>query len=863
MMCISRSICSLSVSLLLAISVAGAKDIKYILNGGTNHPDNPTSYGSDVAKKVELKPATREGYVFLGWYIESSDVNAGQNNNFDNYYKNYSESRLSHELGSFTVSARWGLVPKAPQKDERGCFLISTAEELYGFQEAYYANAILSVDAAPICASLQNNIVVNKNLLDANGNLSTDDYVWWPNFAFLGKFDGNGFTISGLRGEGGLFDVLGEKSVVRNLGIKDSYFSGYIAGGLVGTIERSTWIYNVYSEASVHGTAYAGGLVGRETPRDECVLASSALSAARIGTRGVANAEVPVIENSYSLGRIEGGSVGGIVGVMNSAVLRNVFFAGTMQGKKSDCIIAEKYPSCSASEPVFVIENALCMDSKDTSVSKASTFSRDQFADGTVLGILSKGEDDFRWTQKIGTEPHPILNGVKAGIRYILNGGENDEGNPRYFSWGDKTFALKDPFKANDVFEGWYSDSALAHKVDSVDPRNMDELALFAKWKSYFVITLEMGKESSSFRNSSGDLSCDGPCKIGWSADSSSFDLGKAYSLGWTFDAWYSDSLLTQKVTGIPAKNTDDITLYAAWTPVVYKVTYHMNGGVNHPDNPTTWTVLDGSIKLKDPSREGAVFSHWVEGADNVYDYTNRPKDYDYYAQWIPIPKEPLKDSAGCFIIGTKEELYWFADFASSCKDGVCGQTSCASLKNDIVVNENLLKNSKLNLDTNSYFIWIPIKYFQGTFNGNGHSISGLYLKRKGPSGIESYYIKSFGGLFVNATQSANVTGVEINDSYSYYYGAIEHFVISKEAGNNNNRNALPKMAAKSAWRVAVHGKSLAISGLEPNRPLLVMDVQGRILRRLQTESSMNIDFTNSGRFLVRYGNETRAITIR
>ncbi len=335
MLCRFRRIWVLFICLVLVTSFADARTITYILNGGTNHPDNPTSYGNEITKKIELRPATREGYAFLGWYIESASAcTVSPNWNFESSFKGDPESYISHILGDFTVSARWGLVPKTPQIDERGCYLIHSAEELYGLRDVFYVDGRYSI-VDPACVSLQNDIVVNKNLLDAEGNLSLDDYVWWPNFVFWGKFDGNGFTISGLRGEGGLFDVLGEKSVVRNLGIKDSYFSANIAGGLVGTIERSTWMYNVYSEASVHGTTYAGGLVGRETPRDECLLSASALSAARIGTRGIVGAEVPAIENSYSLGRVEGGTVGGIVAVMNSAVLRDVFFAGTMQGKKN------------------------------------------------------------------------------------------------------------------------------------------------------------------------------------------------------------------------------------------------------------------------------------------------------------------------------------------------------------------------------------------------------------------------------------------------------------------------------------------------------------------------------------------------
>ena len=39
--------------------------ITYVLNEGTNSPDNPSTYVSGTT--VELKAATREGYVFLGW----------------------------------------------------------------------------------------------------------------------------------------------------------------------------------------------------------------------------------------------------------------------------------------------------------------------------------------------------------------------------------------------------------------------------------------------------------------------------------------------------------------------------------------------------------------------------------------------------------------------------------------------------------------------------------------------------------------------------------------------------------------------------------------------------------------------------
>jgi len=44
--------------------------IKYVLNGGTNNPSNPTSY--NVASPIILNKPTREGYTFAGWCTDKT-----------------------------------------------------------------------------------------------------------------------------------------------------------------------------------------------------------------------------------------------------------------------------------------------------------------------------------------------------------------------------------------------------------------------------------------------------------------------------------------------------------------------------------------------------------------------------------------------------------------------------------------------------------------------------------------------------------------------------------------------------------------------------------------------------------------------
>ena len=65
--------------------------IDYVLNGGTNDPDNPTTYTKEDT--IDFNPATREGYDFLGWY---------EDENFTTPI-----AGVSNRTGDITVYAKW------------------------------------------------------------------------------------------------------------------------------------------------------------------------------------------------------------------------------------------------------------------------------------------------------------------------------------------------------------------------------------------------------------------------------------------------------------------------------------------------------------------------------------------------------------------------------------------------------------------------------------------------------------------------------------------------------------------------------------------------------------------------------------
>lgn len=703
--------------MLLAAVSANAYTINYNLNGGVNHPENPESY-DEAAGRFDLKEPTREGYSFLGWYIEFAEGVDVPPNMYYGEYQDYSMFVLANYLGSFSVYARWGLVPQTPKQDERGCYLIYTAEELYGIATVSIADstAFSKKDDYKFegCISLQNDIVVNENLLDSTGNLSREDFVWWVPLKFKGTFEGNGFKISGLRGNDGLFVTLGDENdvwgknvtVVRNLGVTDSYFSGSDASGIVGKVVGLVQMTNVYADVSIQG-------------------------------------------------------------------LRSTVASST-----------------------------------------------------------------------------PAADSVQFEIHYVLNGGENSELNPAGYAKGDSAIVLADPQKENDEFEGWFLDEDFTQRVDTIKTEHYGDWTLYAKWKSYFVVDIEMN--GGQFYNGTEFYK---PHVVKWSADSAAYVLGKAYWSGFEFAGWYADSLLEQEITEIPAGNTEDLTVYAKWNTTEYTITYHMNGGENSLENLTAFNAADVGFEFKAPAREGAKFYRWTPEKLSYYSAVQltEKKSIDLFAEWTPAPQMPEQDTAGCYHLKNKEELYWFAGLVNGTLDStVRNPKACATLDSDIVINENMWQDSALNLDDSlTYFVWDAIWDYEGTFLGNGHSITGLLANSS--CGDEHL----FAGLFCNASSYKNVVNVKVNGSYVQEFGYIDNFVIT-----GGTMPAQPG-TLQGEWRAVVGGKSVSLFGLAPGKMLFVYDLQGRLLRRERTEPTMLMDFMDAGKFLIRYGNETRAVTIR
>lgn len=137
--------------------------------------------------------------------------------------------------------------------------------------------------------------------------------------------------------------------------------------------------------------------------------------------------------------------------------------------------------------------------------------------------------------------------------------------------------------------------------------------------------------------------------------------------------------------------------------------------------------------------------------------------------------------------ITSAAELYWFAGLVNGTLTDVTKNSSaCAKLMNDITVNNNLLDRITYKTDddgnlTNevanggNFISWTPIgaanNGYQGTFDGNGKTISGLFFNDSQKSHV---------GLFDNIYM-ATIRNVGVVDSYFFgerYVGGVCAFGV-------------------------------------------------------------------------------------
>ena len=235
-----------------------------------------------------------------------------------------------------------GTTKTEPDKSADGTYQISSAAEL-----AWFADAVNGGSTA-LNAALTDNINLNGKTWPGIGTTYPENY-------YVGVFNGNGHTVSGLAGTSGLFGALGKdgvgtvKNLVINGAISNSAYSnmGLLANVNAGVIENC-FVFGSVTKGNPSGTT--GGMVGRGASGSVIRNSGSAATVkvtvtptnVNLYLGGLVGDFYGTMENCYATGNVisttekpNNTGIGGLVGQMEtSAVIRNSYAAGTVSGSE-------------------------------------------------------------------------------------------------------------------------------------------------------------------------------------------------------------------------------------------------------------------------------------------------------------------------------------------------------------------------------------------------------------------------------------------------------------------------------------------------------------------------------------------------
>ena len=217
-------------------------------------------------------------------------------------------------------------------------------------------------------------------------------------------------------------------------------------------------------------------------------------------------------------------------------------------------------------------------------------------------------------------------------ILYNLGGGTNDADNPSSYTVETASIVLKAPTKEGYEFKGWFYDGAYTNKAAQITQGSTGDKTLYAKWavKTYKVVynggskSQDYGFETEKIHGV--DLTLQGAVFT---------------AAGYTQDGWATQND-GAKVYGLGALYSTDapIVLYPYWAVTEYTVTYHLDGGVNHVDNPVSYNLNTAAVNLKNPTKVGYDFGGWYAAEDFSGSKVTKLEakspygNKDFYAKW-------------------------------------------------------------------------------------------------------------------------------------------------------------------------------------------------------------------------------------
>lgn len=236
----------------------------------------------------------------------------------------------------------WDGTTKTEPQKENDIYLISNAAEL-----AWFANQVSTTPT--INGKLTANINLGGKTWTGFGTYDYSD----TKAGFSGVLDGNGKTITGLSGSGGLVDCLGADGAIKNLTVVGNISASYgniggIANTTSGLIEGCafkgaiTWSGGYGSMAGIAGRCLNQNIIRNCFSNAQLKSTYSYYNSA-LNVGGIAGYTYGTVENCYFTGSVKADStkttnygIGGIAGQLYAdGTMTNVYSAAAIEGPEA------------------------------------------------------------------------------------------------------------------------------------------------------------------------------------------------------------------------------------------------------------------------------------------------------------------------------------------------------------------------------------------------------------------------------------------------------------------------------------------------------------------------------------------------
>ena len=593
---------------------------------------------------------------------------------------------ISGCMGAAMMLAPMGagaIMPKVPYGvgTEEEPYQITNAAELYWFaglvngDESIIGNSIKQNTGA--CAVLTKNITINENVLDENGSLNGNGsgLEQWPPIgsygirgeeAYIGTFDGNGHTISGLYVDSdaqyvGLFGCVGTNGKIQNVGVVDSYISAtgdkVCVGGVCGYNVGGT-IENCYNTGTITATAQAtgiyssvGGVCGFSFWNIFNCYNTGKVSVTgdRAWVGGVSGFNGKDIKNCYNTGEVsvtvDGGAVGGVCGDNDSGNrITNCYNTGKVSVTGGNAVIggvcgmnANTIKNC-----YFLTGTADKGTGDDTGEATEKTDS--QFKSGEVAWLLNGSQNPQLWGQ--GSNDMPVLTSnlpkdvtytVPVCVTIQMPDGTSEQG----YTTARSTLATYPSgyvFFEDDKYTIWIDKATKTYDVDTTIyaalpvnniTLNKTELSLYVN--STETLTATVSPEDAYNRTLHWESSNPSVATVDSNGNVKAISRGEAVITATAADG-----------QGAKAECTVTVKKKSSGGSVFFwDLKFDTNGG-SKINTVTEWEYSTIDLDEYVPEKEGYKFVGWYadKDLDKKIDEVYLTKDTTVYAKWEKIEEE-------------------------------------------------------------------------------------------------------------------------------------------------------------------------------------------------------------------------------